>query len=92
MYDLMTSSLHSYKCVNLYGHNSQELVTSLERSRESLATDLASTSAQVQSLQEELKSLPVMKDNLQVCNYLIVNVDTGDWGSLSSYIYTHSVC
>ena len=68
MYDLMTSSLHPYKCVTLYGHNLQELVISLERSRESLATDLASTSAQVQSLQEELKSLPVVKDNLQVCN------------------------
>jgi len=44
----------------------QELVTSLERSRESLASDLANTSAQVQTLQEELKTLPVVRNNLQV--------------------------
>ena len=41
-------------------------MTSLERSRESLANDLANTSAQVQSLQEELKILPIVRDNLQV--------------------------
>ena len=43
-------------------------MTSLERSRESLANDLASTSAQVQSLQEELNILPVVRNNLQVSN------------------------
>ena len=55
----------------LYGRNLKELVTSLERSRESLANDLASTSAQVQSLQEELDTLPVVKNNLQVHIYII---------------------
>ena len=45
-------------------------MTSLERSRESLANDLASTSAQVQSLQEELDTLPVVKNNLQVRMYI----------------------
>ena len=67
MQDLMTSSLHPISIfTTLYGHNLKELVTSLERSRESLANDFASTSAQVQSLQEELDTLPVVKNNLQV--------------------------
>ena len=61
-----------------YNCHLQELVTSLERSRDSLTNDLASTSAQVQSLQEELQILPVVQNNLQVssikCNNTASNV------------------
>ena len=76
----MTSSLHPISIfATLYGHNLKELVTSLERSRESLANDLASTSAQVQYLQEELDTLPVVKNNLQVHNTLLCSTFGGDF-------------
>ena len=51
-------------------------MTSLERSRESLTNDLASTSAQVQSLQEELQTLPVVQNNLQVSSIKCSNTLT----------------